>query len=196
MHGIVFMAQRYYESGFTPIPCEPKSKKPACAWAQWEYRRPSWEELEQVWHDAINRFGENLNIATILGKAHNLCAVDIDNPKLFKQARQAIGLTEDDLRTWTTLSHRGGALIFCYPNGYNLPSKTPNELWGAELLGNERILVLPPSVHPEGTPYRWLKGHEPDLIPLADIPEPLLLAFIGERPKPAPLGDASSKRSR
>jgi hypothetical protein len=67
-----------------------------------------------------------------------------------------------------------------------LPSKTPNEFWGAELLGNERILVLPPSIHPEGTVYRWLKGHEPDQIPLVDIPEPLLVAFVGDRPQPMP----------
>jgi hypothetical protein len=180
------IAQRYYKLGFTPIPCEPRSKKPACVWAQWEYRRPSWEELEVVWRDAIKRFGNQLNVATILGKAHGLCAVDIDNSEAFKQARNAIGLTERDLQTWATHSHRGGALIFRYPNGYNLPSKTPNELWGAELLGNERILVLPPSIHPEGTVYRWLKGHKPDQIPLADIPELLLFAFIGEQPKPTP----------
>jgi putative DNA primase/helicase len=183
---ILKVARRYYELGLTPIPCEPRSKKPACAWAQWEYRRPSWEELEVVWRDAIERFGDQINVATILGKAHGLCAVDIDNPEAFKQARNAIGLTERDLQTWATRSHRGGALIFRYPNGYDLPSKTPNELWGAELLGNERILVLPPSIHPKGTVYRWLKGHEPDQIPLADIPEPLLFAFIGERPKPTP----------
>jgi putative DNA primase/helicase len=184
MHGTIFIAQRYYELCLTPIPCEPQSKKPACAWAQWQHRRPDWDELAQVWHEAINRFGENLNIATILGAAHGLCAVDVDNPETFKRARQAIGLTEDDLRTWTTLSHRGGALIFRYPNGHDLPSKITNEHWGAELLGNERILVLPPSVHPEGTPYQWLKRHAPDQIPLADIPESLLFAFVGDRPQP------------
>jgi len=183
---ILKVAQRYYELGLTPIPCEPLSKKSACAWAQWEYRRPSWEELEQVWYDAINRFGENLNIATILGKAHNLCAVDIDNPQAFLQARQAIGLTENDLRTWTILSHRGGALIFRYPKNHDLPSKVSNEQFGAELHGNRHLRMLPPSIHPEGTPYRWLKGYEPDQIPLVDIPEALLLAFIGERPKLTP----------
>jgi hypothetical protein len=183
---ILKVAQRYYELGLTPIPCEPLSKKPACAWAQWEYRRPSWEELEQVWYDAINRFGENLNIATILGKAHNLCAVDIDNPQVFRQARQTIGLTEDDLRTWTILSHRGGALIFNYPKGYDLPSKVSSEQFGAELHGDRHLRMLPPSVHPEGTVYRWLKGYEPDKIPLADIPELLLFAFINEQPKPTP----------
>jgi putative DNA primase/helicase len=183
---ILEVAHHYYKLGFTPIPCEPRSKKPTYEWGLWQQHRPDWDELEQVWCEAINRFGENLNIATILGEAHGLCAVDIDNPQTFRQARNAIGLTERDLQTWATCSHRGGALIFRYPNGYNLPSKTPNELWGAELLGNERILVLPPSIHPEGTIYRWLKGHEPDQIPLADIPEPLLFAFIGERPKPTP----------
>ena len=180
------IAQRYYALGFTPIPCEPRSKKPVCEWAQWQYRRPSWEELEVVWHNAIKRFGDQINIATILGKAHGLCAVDIDNPQAFRQARQAIGLTEDDLRTWITLSHRGGALIFRYPKSHDLPSKVSNEQLGAELHGDRHLRMLPPSIHPEGTPYRWLKGHEPDQIPLVDIPEPLLFAFIGERPKPTP----------
>jgi putative DNA primase/helicase len=183
---ILEVAYHYYKLGFTPIPCEPKSKKPACEWAQWQHRRPSWEELEVVWRDAIERFGDQVNIATILGKAHGLCAVDIDSPEAFRQARQAIGLTEDDLRTWTVLSHRGGALIFRYPKGHNLPSKVSNELWGAELLGDRHLQMLPPSIHPKGTTYCWLKGREPEQIPLADIPEPLLFAFIGERPKLTP----------
>ncbi|MFZ8828846.1 MAG: bifunctional DNA primase/polymerase, partial [Armatimonadota bacterium] len=93
------IARRYYELGFTPIPCEPRSKKPTCEWGWWQHRRPSWDELEVVWHDAITRFGDQLNIATLLGKAHRLCAIDIDNPEAFKRARHAVGLTERDLRT-------------------------------------------------------------------------------------------------
>jgi putative DNA primase/helicase len=84
------------------------------------------------------------------------------------------------------LSYRGGALIFRYPKGHDLPSKVSNEQFGAELHGDRHLRMLPPSIHPEGTPYRWLKGHEPDRIPLADVPETLLLAFIGERPQPTP----------
>jgi putative DNA primase/helicase len=183
---ILSVAQRYYELGLTPIPCEPRSKKPTCEWAQWQYRRPSWEELEVVWHDAINRFGDQLNVATILGAAHGLCAIDIDNPQAFRQARQAVGLTEADLKTWTLLSHKGGALVFHYPKGHQLPAKIENPLWGAELLGDKHLRMLPPSIHPEGTQYRWLKGYEPDRIPIADIPEALLLAFVGERPQPKP----------
>jgi hypothetical protein len=183
---ILEVAHHYYKLGFTPIPCEPRSKKPTCEWGWWQQRRPDWDELEQVWREAINRFGENLNIATILGKAHGLCAVDIDDPQAFKQARQAIGLTEDNLKTWVLLSHKGGALFFHYPKGHQLPAKIENPLWGAELLGDRHLRMLPPSIHPEGTPYRWFKGYEPDRIPLADIPEALLFAFIGERPKPKP----------
>jgi hypothetical protein len=151
---ILKVARRYYELGLTPVPCEPLSKKPVCEWAQWQHRRPEWDELAQVWQEAINRFGENLNIATILGKAHNLCAVDIDNPQAFRQARQAIGLTEDSLRTWTMLSHRGGALVFRYPKSHDLPSKISNEQFGAELHGDRHLRMLPPSIHPEGTVYR------------------------------------------
>jgi putative DNA primase/helicase len=181
MGSMLNVARRYYDLGLTPIPCEPRSKKPACEWAQWQHRRPSWEELEQVWHDAINRFGENLNIATILGEAHGLCAIDVDDPEAFRIARIFNKFPDEDLETWITLSHRGGALIFRYPNGYDLPSKAPNEFWGAELLGNKRILVLPPSIHPSGTPYRWAQGYSPDQTPLADLPIHLLSIFIGDQ---------------
>ena len=122
--------RQYYELGLTPIPCEPQSKKPTCEWGWWQHRRPSWEELEAVWRDAFARFGNNLNIATLLGKAHGLCAVDIDNPENFRRARQAIGLTEGDLRTWTLLSHDGGALLFRYPKGYQLPARIKKPLLG------------------------------------------------------------------
>ena len=183
---LLAIARNYYALGLTPIPCEPRSKKPACAWAHWERRRPDWDELEPIWRDAITRFGENLNIATVLGKAHNLCAVDIDDPQAFRQARQMIGLTDDDLRTWTLLSHKGGSLLFRYPDGYQLPAKIANPHWGAELLGNGHLRMLPPSIHPEGTHYRWLKGYSPDEIPLAEIPEALLFAFVGNQPQPTP----------
>ena len=192
---ITDVAHRYYERGFTPIPCEPRSKKPVCKWSQWQYRRPTWDELEQVWRKALQKYGGNVNIATILGRAHGLCAVDIDNPEAFKQARQAIGLKEEDIATWTTLSHRGGALIFRYPDGDDLPSKLTNKTWGAELLGNERILMLPPSTHPEGTRYRWVTGYSPDKIQLKDIPEALLHAFVGESPNEAqPLGRSVAEK--
>jgi len=81
----------YYELGFTPIPCKPHSKEPACEWSQWQYRRPTWDELERVWREAERRYGKNLNIATILGQAHGLCAVDIDNREAFKQADKPSG---------------------------------------------------------------------------------------------------------
>jgi len=194
---ILEVAHHYYKLGFTPIPCEPRSKKPTCEWGLWQQCRPDWDELERVWREAISRFGGDLNIATLLGKAHGLCAVDIDDPQAFKQARQAIGLTEDDLKTWTLLSHKGGALFFRYPKGHHLPAKIKNPLWGAELLGDKHLRMLPPSIHPEGTHYRWLKGHEPDQIPHCRHSRTACsFAFVGERPQPKPrLGNASSKRS-
>ncbi len=172
---LMLLARCYYNLGFTPIPCAPRTKKPVCQWERWQYQRPSWNELEVVWYEAIQRFGQTMNVATILGEAHGLCAVDIDEPEKFRLARQQVGLTEDDLKTWTTRSHRGGALIFRYPNGYHLPSKINNPNWGAELLGNERILVLPPSIHPSGTRYRWLVA--PHKVELREIPRTFLEAF-------------------
>ncbi|MEZ8221830.1 phage/plasmid primase, P4 family, C-terminal domain-containing protein [Candidatus Fervidibacteria bacterium JGI MDM2 JNZ-1-D12] len=172
---LILLARQYYELGLAPIPCAPRSKKPACKWERWQNHRPDWSELELVWHEAIQRFGQNLNIATILGEAHGLCAIDVDEPEKFRLARQQVGLTENDLQTWVTKSHRGGALIFRYPQGVKIPSKVSNQNWGAELLGNERILMLPPSIHPSGTRYQWVFA--PHKVALSEIPPTLLEVF-------------------
>jgi len=176
---LILLARQYYELGLAPIPCAPRSKKPAFRWECWQNHRPDWSELEVCWRGAIQRFGQNLNIATILGEAHGLCAIDVDEPEKFRLARQQVGLTENDLRTWVTKSHRGGALIFRYPQGVKIPSKVSNQNWGAELLGNERILVLPPSIHPSGTRYRWVFA--PHKAPLKNIPPILLEVFSVEK---------------
>lgn len=171
-------AKYYYDLGLTPLPCKPKAKEPICEWKQWQYCRPDWSEIEIIWEKAIAKHGHNnLNIATLLGEAHGLCAIDIDDPKKFRQARLSIGLSGDDLKTWIRKSHRGYALIYKYPQGYDLPPNIPNETFGAELLGNKHLLMFPPSIHPSGTRYCWFKGYRPGKIPLAEIPKLLLEAF-------------------
>jgi len=171
------VARHYYGIGLTPIPVVPETKTPACEWAQFQYRRPSWEELEQVWLKAIERYGDEVGIATILGRAHGLVALDIDDVERFRQARQAVGLTDEDLRTWAQKSARGGALYFRYPTHTDI-KRLRNPFWGAELRGEGHIQVLPPSIHPSGKRYEWLQGRSPEECELGELPDIVLEVFV------------------
>jgi len=174
---VLTIAKRYFDAGFTPVPVLPKTKTPACEWSQWQYRRPSWKELEQVWLEAIHRYGDDVGVATILGRAHGIVALDVDDPEQFRQARQAVGLTEEELKTWAQKSARGGALFFKHPEHTTI-RRFYNEYWGAELRGDGHIQLLPPSLHPTGIRYEWLKGRSPHECELADLPDILLEAFV------------------
>jgi putative DNA primase/helicase len=49
---------------------------------------------------------------------------------------------------------------------------------GLELKGDGGYIVAPPSVHPNGKPYRWLPGHSPKDLQLAELPEWILAPLI------------------
>jgi hypothetical protein len=49
---------------------------------------------------------------------------------------------------------------------------------GVEWKGPGAQVVLPPSVHPSGTPYRWEPGFAPGEVPLAPIPAALLALIL------------------
>ncbi|HTY93933.1 MAG TPA: primase C-terminal domain-containing protein, partial [Steroidobacteraceae bacterium] len=47
---------------------------------------------------------------------------------------------------------------------------------GIDLRGDGGCVVAPPSVHPSGRPYSWVKRRTPDEVPLASLPDWLLAA--------------------
>jgi len=45
--------------------------------------------------------------------------------------------------------------------------------------GDGGVIIVPPSIHPSGKPYRWRKGFAPDEIALAPLPDWLLVPRFG-----------------
>ncbi len=54
---------------------------------------------------------------------------------------------------------------------------------GLDVRADGGYVVCPPSIHPSGEPYRWVRA--PDAIPLASAPD-WLLALAVDKPRPAP----------
>jgi len=112
---------------------------------------------------------ERVNIGVMMGRTSgNLLAIDCDSFAAFETI--GAGLTRQALPFWAITSHRGGAYLLRLAEGEaaNLPEAKIKDV---QVWGNRHYIVIPPSVHPQGTMYQW---HTPEprycLPPGASIP--------------------------
>jgi len=101
------------------------------------------------------------NIAVMCGKTSgNLLAIDCDTHAAYEfigKQLDALGLPY-----WAFTSHRGGCYLLRVIEGETVNvAKAGSEFEGVELWGNSHYVVVPLSVHPSGTVYRWRGDTEP-----------------------------------
>lgn len=144
-------ALHYHSLGYTPIPCRPREKRPLVAWKDFQVYRPTPEQLQawfEQWPDA--------NLALVLGRGRY--AVDLDGGDEAEAllANAGIMLPPDAPRSRTG-------------NGYHVFLSTYNPIPDRiALLSTEGgkpqvdirgigIVVVPPSIHPNGKTYEWIR---------------------------------------
>jgi len=157
------LAAYLYERGFTVIPLLPRQKSPTFVWREFRSRRPSWTELQQIFENAVQVYGIDINIGTITGKEHNFVVVDVDDMEAWRQFERAARLSLDLIPVWMVKTGRGFHIYFKHPEGVVLPykGKAKGGIKGVELLGDGHIVVLPPSVHSSGILYQWHETYNP-----------------------------------
>jgi len=157
------VAESYLNTGLSIFPLGKKSKKPAISWKEYQCRRPTDEEL-------FSWFGNGLqnNIAIVTGKISGVVVVDMDS-------EEAIRLTKEQGFPNTPLveTGRGYHAYFKYREGIRNFQKR-GDLPGIDLRGDGGYVVAPPSVHPSGKQYSWVKGRNLDDLPLPDLPSWIL----------------------
>ena len=153
-------ALRYLEAGLSVIPLRPRGKEPLLKWSYYQRRRPSEEEVEE-WFTKH----KGANIGIVAGEASGgLCIIDIDTDG------------EDPQRILEEVQKRVPQLLEApvvkTRRGLHLYVLSPGErgavisLNGAKLeLRRRGYVVAPPSVHPSGLRYRWLRTGEVPYIP-------------------------------
>jgi hypothetical protein len=181
----------YRKLGYNPLPGRIDAKAPWLA----SYRQYQ-EELCLEWRPTPN-------VVLMLGVRWGLVVLDLDGDR--SHAWLTDNQPEDLPRTWVT--HNGGSgrhVWFSVPPGVeSIPSR---RLWSdpdedhqiVEILGDNHIVVVPPSIHPDRkTRYEFAPGCGPRDIPRpAPIPGWLIAlasCSLGraEPPKPAPRTDAA-----
>ncbi len=163
-------AYKWLDWGISTIPISYKSKQPRVRWLPYTERLPESNEID-FWYAS-----ELSNIGIVTGW-QDLTIIDFDDMAVFykwaKWADKAKGTARRVLSmSRIHLSARGVHIFVRCPGAENM--KLPK----IDVLAQRKYALIPPSVHPSGTPYRV----ERDVIPLAVsslsevLPEKLLAA--------------------
>lgn len=168
-------ALRYLGMGFSVIPVKSMSKEPLISWKEFQNRRASESEIREwykKWPDA--------NIGIVTGLISQAAIVDCDGPEGLKEAQRillhspVITLTGNGRQLW--YRHPGGTIqnsVRSYP--------------GVDVRGDGGFVVAPPSIHPNGKRYRWLRP----VLSVNDLPAFPIEIFAGNVPKESQTQDAN-----
>ncbi len=146
-------ALAYAARGWSIIPVT--GKKARFAWKRFQTTRPD-KTLVRDWFSS--RFGEITGVAVICGPVSgDLCVRDYDD----QAAYDKWAATHHDLASTlpTVATARGRHVFFAAEERFE--KYADGELRGTQ----KQITVLPPSLHPSGTVYRWL------IAPVAELPQ-------------------------
>ena len=157
-------ARQYTSRGWRVIPLAPRSKTPRRGSRGYLDGATDPETLEGWWEE-----NEDLNVAIVTGPDSGLVVLDIDlrnggDASLYDLENQHGQLPE----TVTAETSGGWHHYFAHPGG-TLPANFGENYPGLDLKANGGYVVAPPSIHPDGSEYRWKLG--PWETELAELPE-------------------------
>ncbi len=152
----------YLSKNFSVIPIKNRSKKPAISsWKKYQSQKPNDRELRKFWGN-----GSENGVAFVTGKISGLIILDADSPESVKFCQ------ENFPDTVTVKTGRGYHYFFKFKNGI----KSQVNIHGLKLdvRAEGAYAIGPPSVHPSGKKYKFVKGKSLDDLPLAQFPKSLL----------------------
>lgn len=114
-----------------------------------------------------------LNVGVALGPVSGLVGIDVDD----EEGDTLLGeLSGGDLpATWEYTTGKGRRLLYQLPPGVQVVNhafrRPGTEIEILRFMSGGGQVVLPPSIHPNGSTYTWKSLRGPDDLPLADAPE-------------------------
>ncbi len=158
-------ARFYLSKGFSVIPVKLKDKRPALpSWLEYQNRLPTDKELVEWFGN-----GTEKNIGIVTGKISGIVAVDLDS-------NRAVEFAKANNFPLSPLSKTGKGyhIVYQYKDGVRNFQKR-DDLPDIDLRGEGGYVVVESSIHPSGHQYRWVKGKGLDDIPIAELPEIILV---------------------
>lgn len=182
---------KYRKLGLTVIPC--KGKKPCLK--NWSNRNVPPMEAEIAGWTQMS----DLNIGLVLGAASGIVGIDVDGEMAFELLKK---ISNGDLSdTWsfkTPGSEKGIRFLYKLPEGIDKAVKWSEKLDGEHselaLLGDGQQTIMPPSEHPNGKRYVWIKGRSPADLEIAEAPGWMIQLMTRVKVKASKACQKSEKR--
>lgn len=151
----------YWDRGWSVFPV--RGKHPMVSWDAYQTNRAERFQVQQWWAE-----GSGAGIGVALGRVSNLVRVDADGDAAVEELRRVAG--ELPFTAEFTTPGGGRGWLFRYAE-----SCATCKLWIGEgqhqelrFMSDGSYTVLPPSPHPSGGTYAWIRE-----LPIADLPQPL-----------------------
>ena len=148
------IAQAYAKLGWSIVPCPPMQKHPVISWKPWQQTRADDAQLQQ-W------FRQDSNLALITGAISGVIVLDVDRGGEENLAGKDVPETPC-VRTGS-----GGMHYYFQHPGFNTGNWV-GKLAHIDFRGDGGLVILPPSVHPNGNSYEWIIS--PFDVPLGQAP--------------------------
>jgi len=188
---ILDKAIEYTKMGISVIPLLPNSKQPhfqrltESGYVD-EQGNPAWQmaQTQIATEDILKKWflPNNAGIALVGGKiSNNLIYLDFDDP--------------DSYKSWA-LSHKplvNSTAVQKTANGYHVFLRCDKTKGGklhwqnkpvGEVRGDGMYVVCPPSIHPEGVPYQWLRLPRDGIASIKDLSEIDIISPFISTPTP------------
>lgn len=166
---MVDRALEYVDLGWSILPVRPDDKRPYMTnWLQYQKTRAD-RNLVTSWFSSLS----NAGVGLVTGRISGVVVLDVEHDCPIP--------IEDILRKYPTgmISKSGGGgrhLFYNYPQGVGRISNRVRIFEGADLRADGGFIVLPPTLHPSGGRYEWLRRG-----PMGAFPRELL--DMQSRPK-------------
>lgn len=166
-------ALAYARLGVRVIPLADRGKVP---------RIPEWQNAGTLQAETVNtwwRTWPDANVGGLTGHGRDVLDVDPKNGGLV--SLEAIEEAHGALPLTPTVKTGSGGLHFWFtlPDGVVLGNSAGKLGPGLDIRGDGGQVVLPPSIHPNGTPYSWLGEARIGEVPFAPMPEWMLAELTG-----------------
>jgi hypothetical protein len=154
------LAAEYVDSGWSVLPVKPEEKRPFMTnWLQYTKTKAT-KEMVTSWF--VNLSGVGVGVVT--GRVSNMVVLDVEASCPYS--------IEDLLRRYPTQMYSrtgsgGYHLFYQYPTSVPHVSNRVRIFDGADLRADGGFIVLPPTIHPNGNRYEWVKRGPLGAFPVA-----------------------------
>ncbi|WP_155836511.1 bifunctional DNA primase/polymerase [Alicyclobacillus herbarius] len=135
----------YVQRGLSLIPLQPRGKEPLVCWTLFQRQAAPFKQVE-LWAKRWT----NCNWGIVTGAVSGVVVLDLDSPEAVQEAKRR-GLPRAPLVS----TGKGYHVYFAHP-GHTVPNVV-RVLPGADVRGDGGYVVAPPSIHPSGRLYQWVR---------------------------------------